>query len=145
LALRGYFCHVLALQNKNSYAIGASLNESSELRNDETLSRFALLWAGDESMRDSIIEGNMHWVIRLAEAMDNRSDIPVIDLIEAGKAGLTLAVDAFKNPEFVFAPDHSLKGGYAIWWVMMKFFKLANARGYHYNAGSNSISGSLAS
>jgi DNA-directed RNA polymerase sigma subunit (sigma70/sigma32) len=128
---------------KNSYAMGASLNESSALRNDETLSCFELLWAGDRTMRDSIIDGNMHWVIRLAEAMHDRSGIPLIELIDAGKAGLILAVDAFKNSEFAFAPDNSLKGGYAIWWVMVKFSKLANARGYHYNAGSNSITGSL--
>lgn len=109
------------------------------LSNDENAQRFELLWAGDESVRESIIEGNMHWVERLVETMDNQSDIPLQDLVLAGREGLAAAVDKFTDPEFKFAPDETLKNGYAIWWVRLHLVKFAQERDLEYLAASNGM------
>jgi DNA-directed RNA polymerase sigma subunit (sigma70/sigma32) len=111
----------------------------AQLTNDENAEFFKLLWAGDQSARDSLIAGNMHWVLRAAQIMSDQSDIPVSDFVAAGKVGLTQAVDKFSKLEFAFAPDETLKNGYAIWWVRMQFARLAENRRYEFNLALNTV------
>ncbi|WP_425398035.1 hypothetical protein [Aeoliella sp.] len=103
------------------------------LTEEETQSHFEKLWAGDPLARDQIIHGNMHWIRRAVDEMDNQSTIPAEAFLAAGRKGLTAAVDAFSDPKHRFSPNDHLQGCYAGWWVMLQFSKLAHAHGYACN------------
>lgn len=120
--------------------IAETIGRRPALTNDENLRQFELLWAGDKGVRESIINGNMHWILRLVTEMDNQSDITTSDLVAAARLGLSDAVDNFTNPEFDFAPDESLQNGYAIWWVRLKLTQLAKQQGLVYKSASNAMS-----
>jgi hypothetical protein len=68
-----------------------------------------------------------------------QSDIPPDDLNAVAQAGLREAINKYTNPSFSFRPDDRLQGGFAIWWVRLQVGKLAESRGYSYNAAANEL------
>jgi DNA-directed RNA polymerase specialized sigma subunit len=110
-----------------------------QLTDAENRSYFDALWSGEESARQTLLDGNAHWVTKLVSPLADQSDIPIDRLVDAGMSGLAAAIEKYSDPAHKFQPDSNLEGGYAIWWVRMQIMRLAREFGYDYNAAANSV------
>lgn len=106
------------------------------LTETENRALFQRMWDGDPDAREQLIDGNMHWVLRVIERFVDRPrdagrelKASQLELVTAARQALAKAVDKYSEFKFVFAPDESLSLGYAHWWVRLALTKLEHPRG----------------
>jgi RNA polymerase primary sigma factor len=88
----------------------SDLGNFSLLEEGEEISLAERIRAGDPYARDRMIEGNLRFVISVAEDFLGRG-LPLVDLIGEGNLGLMRAVETFNTS---FERDFSV---HAAWWI----------------------------
>ena len=89
------------------------------LSNEETTDLFVRASGGDKEARDKLIAHNLKLVVKYAKLIKQsyKSNVPLIDLIQAGNMGLMRAVEKFD-----FTRGYAFST-YAIWWIRQSIIR----------------------
>ncbi len=84
---------------------------------------FSRLRAGDETVRERIIEANLRFVVRVANDYARADGLSVLELVAEGNLGLMTAIERFDETRgFKFIT-------YAVWWIRRAIHRaIANQR-----------------
>lgn len=84
---------------------------------------FSRLRAGDETVRERIIEANLRFVVRVANDYARGDGLSVLELVAEGNLGLMTAIERFDETRgFKFIT-------YAVWWIRRSIHRaIANQR-----------------